>query len=73
MVNNFFFSPVTGQKVIGEPVVSGLVLNDSGLWDPDFITAAKQEASSIIFSSFIFHQLYKYFEVFCSSLVSGIS
>lgn len=31
-----------GQKVIGEPVVSGLVLNDSGLWDPDFITAAKQ-------------------------------
>ncbi|XVE78996.1 hypothetical protein DITRI_Ditri14bG0022700 [Diplodiscus trichospermus] len=31
----------SGQKVIGEPVVSGLVLNDSGLWDPDFITAAK--------------------------------
>ncbi|XP_021278511.1 dihydropyrimidinase isoform X1 [Herrania umbratica] len=31
----------SGQKVIGEPVVSGLVLDDSGLWDPDFITAAK--------------------------------
>ncbi|TYJ20709.1 hypothetical protein E1A91_A08G014800v1 [Gossypium mustelinum] len=31
----------TGQKVIGEPVVSGLVLDDSKLWDPDFITAAK--------------------------------
>ncbi|KAD6453002.1 hypothetical protein E3N88_07707 [Mikania micrantha] len=31
----------SGQKVIGEPVVSGLVLDDSTLWDPDFITAAK--------------------------------
>ncbi|KAL6284567.1 hypothetical protein ACE6H2_015496 [Prunus campanulata] len=31
----------SGQKVIGEPVVSGLVLNDSWLWDPDFVTAAK--------------------------------
>ncbi|XP_039019225.1 dihydropyrimidinase-like isoform X1 [Hibiscus syriacus] len=31
----------SGQKVVGEPVVSGLVLNDSGLWNPDFITAAK--------------------------------
>ncbi|XVE78999.1 hypothetical protein DITRI_Ditri14bG0022900 [Diplodiscus trichospermus] len=31
----------SGQKVIGEPVVSGLVLDDSVLWDPDFITAAK--------------------------------
>ncbi|XWS28360.1 hypothetical protein CRYUN_Cryun25bG0061600 [Craigia yunnanensis] len=30
-----------GQKIIGEPVVSGLVCNDSGLWDPDFITVAK--------------------------------
>uniref|UniRef100_A0A5B6YPP5 dihydropyrimidinase n=1 Tax=Davidia involucrata TaxID=16924 RepID=A0A5B6YPP5_DAVIN len=30
-----------GQRVIGEPVVSGLVLDDSGLWDPDFKTAAK--------------------------------
>ncbi|KAK8484906.1 hypothetical protein V6N13_082433 [Hibiscus sabdariffa] len=31
----------SGQKVVGEAVVSGLVLNDSGLWNPDFITAAK--------------------------------
>ncbi|KAJ9699105.1 hypothetical protein PVL29_007945 [Vitis rotundifolia] len=31
----------SGQRVIGEPVVSGLVLDDSGLWDPDFINAAK--------------------------------
>lgn len=31
----------SGQNVIGEPVVSGLVLDDSVLWDPDFITAAK--------------------------------
>ncbi|XP_010247482.1 PREDICTED: dihydropyrimidinase isoform X2 [Nelumbo nucifera] len=30
-----------GQRVIGEPVVSGLVLDDSGLWDPDFTIAAK--------------------------------
>ncbi|KAL3718553.1 hypothetical protein ACJRO7_003647 [Eucalyptus globulus] len=32
----------SGQRVIGEPVVSGLVLDDSKLWDPDFITAAKK-------------------------------
>lgn len=31
----------SGQRVVGEPVVSGLTLDDSGLWDPDFITAAK--------------------------------
>ncbi|KAL4564608.1 hypothetical protein LXL04_028674 [Taraxacum kok-saghyz] len=31
-----------GKNVIGEPVVSGLVLDDSVLWNPDFITAAKQ-------------------------------
>ncbi|ERM98133.1 hypothetical protein AMTR_s00095p00057460 [Amborella trichopoda] len=31
----------SGQRVIGEPVVSGLVLDESKLWDPDFITAAK--------------------------------
>ncbi|CAH1412660.1 unnamed protein product [Lactuca virosa] len=31
----------SGQNVIGEPVVSGLVLDDSVLWNPDFITAAK--------------------------------
>ncbi|XP_034690557.1 dihydropyrimidinase-like [Vitis riparia] len=31
----------SGQRVIGEPVVYGLVLDDSGLWDPGFINAAK--------------------------------
>ncbi|KAL5580333.1 hypothetical protein UlMin_012775 [Ulmus minor] len=31
----------SGQKVIGEPVVSGLILDDSWLWHPDFLTAAK--------------------------------
>ncbi|GKV26282.1 hypothetical protein SLEP1_g35615 [Rubroshorea leprosula] len=31
----------SGQKVIGEPIVSGLVLDDSGVWDTDFVTAAK--------------------------------
>ncbi|KAG9454922.1 hypothetical protein H6P81_007826 [Aristolochia fimbriata] len=29
-----------GQRVIGEPVVSGLILNDSWLWHPDFTIAA---------------------------------
>ncbi|KAH7672049.1 Hydantoinase/dihydropyrimidinase protein [Dioscorea alata] len=32
---------MSGQKVIGEPVVSGLVLNDSWLWNPEFATAAQ--------------------------------
>ncbi|KAF6168475.1 hypothetical protein GIB67_005027 [Kingdonia uniflora] len=31
----------SGQAVVGEAVVSGLVLDDSALWDPDFTTAAK--------------------------------
>lgn len=31
----------SGQRVIGEPVVSGLVLDDSVLWDLDFDAAAK--------------------------------
>ncbi|CAI9768608.1 unnamed protein product [Fraxinus pennsylvanica] len=31
----------SGKRVIGEPVVSGLVLDDSCLWDPDFKIAAK--------------------------------
>ncbi|KAF6170564.1 hypothetical protein GIB67_031972 [Kingdonia uniflora] len=31
----------SGQAVVGEAVVSGLVLDDSTLWDPDFTTAAK--------------------------------
>ncbi|CAM6094923.1 unnamed protein product [Calypogeia fissa] len=30
-----------GARVVGEPVASGLALDDSGLWDPDFETAAK--------------------------------
>lgn len=30
-----------GQRVIGEPVVSGLALDDSVLWDSDFNVAAK--------------------------------
>lgn len=37
----FYLFSSTGQNVIGEPVVSGLVLDDSVLWNPDFITAAK--------------------------------
>jgi dihydropyrimidinase len=41
----------SGQKVIGEPVVSGLVLDDSGLWDPDFTTAAKYVMSPPIRAS----------------------
>ncbi|CAI8586691.1 unnamed protein product [Vicia faba] len=31
----------SGQRVIGEPIVSGLALDDSWLWHPDFKTAAK--------------------------------
>ncbi|XP_042508710.1 dihydropyrimidinase-like [Macadamia integrifolia] len=31
----------SGQKVVGEPVVSGLVLDDSWLWNRDFTIAAK--------------------------------
>ncbi|CAN6443317.1 unnamed protein product [Victoria cruziana] len=31
----------SGQMVIGEPVVSGLALDDSKLWDPDFTIASK--------------------------------
>ncbi|KAK9154435.1 hypothetical protein Sjap_001915 [Stephania japonica] len=30
----------SGQRVIGEPVISGLMLDDSKLWDPDFTTAS---------------------------------
>ncbi|XP_056169007.1 dihydropyrimidinase-like [Syzygium oleosum] len=41
----------SGQRVIGEPVVSGLVLDDSKLWDPDFITAAKYVMSPPIRSA----------------------
>ncbi|GAV61506.1 LOW QUALITY PROTEIN: hypothetical protein CFOL_v3_05033 [Cephalotus follicularis] len=38
-------------KVIGEPVVSVLVLDDSKLWNPDFITAAKYVMSPPIRAS----------------------
>ncbi|XP_045832777.1 dihydropyrimidinase-like [Trifolium pratense] len=31
----------SGQRVIGEPIASGLALDDSWLWHPDFVTAAK--------------------------------
>ncbi|XP_031490025.1 dihydropyrimidinase [Nymphaea colorata] len=31
----------SGQVVIGEPVVSGLALDDSKIWDPDFTIASK--------------------------------
>lgn len=41
----------SGQRVIGEPVVSGLVLDDSILWDPDFTTAAKYVMSPPIRAS----------------------
>uniref|UniRef100_A0A2P2JXS5 dihydropyrimidinase n=1 Tax=Rhizophora mucronata TaxID=61149 RepID=A0A2P2JXS5_RHIMU len=41
----------SGQRVIGEAVVSGLVLNDSKLWDPDFITASKYVMSPPIRAS----------------------
>jgi len=33
---------ISGQRVIGEPIVAGLVLNDSLLWHPDFAIASKQ-------------------------------
>ncbi|KAJ4724465.1 Dihydropyrimidinase [Melia azedarach] len=41
----------SGQRVIGEPVVSGLVLDDSWLWSSDFLTAAKYVMSPPIRSS----------------------
>ncbi|XP_073261024.1 dihydropyrimidinase isoform X4 [Populus alba] len=41
----------SGQRVIGEPVVSGLALDDSGLWDSDFTTASKYVMSPPIRAS----------------------
>lgn len=41
----------SGQRVIGEPVVSGLVLDDSKLWNPDFKIAAQYVMSPPIRSS----------------------
>ncbi|KAF6175273.1 hypothetical protein GIB67_000594 [Kingdonia uniflora] len=46
----------SGQAVVGEAVVSGLVLDDSALWDPDFTTAAKQ--GSVHFSLLSFFLSY---------------
>lgn len=40
-LTNKTFVVFAGQRVIGEPVASGLALDDSKLWDPDFLTAAK--------------------------------
>lgn len=40
-----------GQRVIGEPVVSGLVLDDSAIWDHDFTTASKYVMSPPIRAS----------------------
>nr|XP_045090113.1 dihydropyrimidinase-like [Aegilops tauschii subsp. strangulata] len=41
MIDLGITGPEKGQRVIGEPMVSGLVLDDSWLWDPDFATASK--------------------------------
>ncbi|XP_031268295.1 dihydropyrimidinase-like [Pistacia vera] len=41
----------SGQRVIGEPVVSGLALDDSWLWASDFLTAAKYVMSPPIRAS----------------------
>ncbi|KAJ6302804.1 hypothetical protein OIU77_016824 [Salix suchowensis] len=46
-----FYSRHIGQRVIGEPVVSGLVLDDSRLWDSDFTTASKYVMSPPIRAS----------------------
>ncbi|KAF5745010.1 Pyrimidine 2 isoform 1 [Tripterygium wilfordii] len=40
-----------GQRVIGEPILSGLLLDESGLWDPDFTNAAKYVMSPPIRAS----------------------
>ncbi|KAF9593705.1 hypothetical protein IFM89_024643 [Coptis chinensis] len=48
-----------GQRVVGEPVVSGQVLDDSWPWDNDFTTAANSKARTRIpFSSFLFLNQY---------------
>ncbi|KAF9665763.1 hypothetical protein SADUNF_Sadunf16G0157600 [Salix dunnii] len=46
-----FYSRHIGQRVVGEPVVSGLVLDDSRLWDSDFTTASKYVMSPPIRAS----------------------
>ncbi|KAL5125692.1 Dihydropyrimidinase [Glycine soja] len=37
----------SGQRVIGEPIASGLALDESWLWHPDFDIAAKQVPSLV--------------------------
>ncbi|XP_030945964.1 dihydropyrimidinase-like [Quercus lobata] len=45
LIQNFAYFVKQGadpwQRVIREPGVSGLSLDESGVWDPDFVTAAK--------------------------------
>jgi dihydropyrimidinase len=41
----------SGQRVIGEPIVASLVLDDSKIWDPDFTIAAKYVMSPPIRAS----------------------
>ncbi|KAB1227517.1 Dihydropyrimidinase [Morella rubra] len=43
----------TGQRVIGEPIAAGLALDESRIWDPDFVTAAKQESALLSFFVFV--------------------
>mmetsp|Transcript_31261 Transcript_31261/g.88645 ORF Transcript_31261/g.88645 Transcript_31261/m.88645 type:complete len:153 (-) Transcript_31261:807-1265(-) len=40
-----------GQRVIGEPVVSGLAIDESKMWDPDFKIAAQYVMSPPIRSA----------------------
>jgi len=47
-----------GQRVIGEPVAAGLALDDSGIWDPDFVTAAKQEPELLSYYFVLFFSLF---------------
>lgn len=42
-----------GQRVIGEPIAAGLALDESRIWDPDFVTAAKQESALLSFFVFV--------------------
>ncbi len=42
---------LAGQRVIGEPVASGLALNESWMWHPDFDVAARYVMSPPIRSA----------------------
>ncbi|KAF8395713.1 hypothetical protein HHK36_019663 [Tetracentron sinense] len=52
-VTHFLLFQTAGQRVIGEPIVAGLVLDDSGIWDPDFSIAAKQEPIHLLLFSLL--------------------